>query len=95
MAYASSLRTLVSIDPELGHVLLPVMLTALTTVNQTHQAPIALHTLSTLSRPLLYPAPVLLPYLPQLLPLVLPGLDPADSKKVSLGKLLVNILFFH
>lgn len=78
---ASTLKMLMSIDPNLGHILVPILIAGLTTVNQTHQAPIALYTLNLVFRQLMFPTPVLLQYLPAILPLVLPGLDPSDSAK--------------
>lgn len=50
-------------------------------VNQTHQVVPALRALGLLVHPLLYPRPLLAPYLPTMLELSLPGLDANDTKK--------------
>jgi hypothetical protein len=52
-----------------------------------HQVPAALRALTALVRPLMFPRPVLLPHLPELLSLTLPGVDPNDPMKsgVTLG----------
>ena len=80
-AYGSNLKNLICIDPQLGHIIMPFLLSTLTAVNQSHQAPIALHAITLIYRPLLYPVPVILSYLPELLQNLLPGLDPSDRMK--------------
>ena len=92
---SSNLKNLCAVDPALGHIVMPFLLRALdpSAVNQTHQAPIAMHTISVVFKPLLYPRPVMLRYLPLLLKLVLPGVDPCDASKTSYTlKLLSAIL---
>ena len=80
-AYGSNLKNLISIDAQLGHIIMPFLLSALTVVNQSHQAPIALHAITLCYRPLLYPVPIILTYLPELLQNILPGLDTSDRTK--------------
>lgn len=50
-------------------------------MNQSHQAPAALAALSVVVKPLLFPCPVMLKHLPDLLRLALPGVDPNDATK--------------
>ena len=50
-------------------------------MNQSHQAPAALAALSVIVKPLLFPCPVMLRHLPDLLRLALPGVDPNDATK--------------
>ena len=78
-----TMKNIVAVDPIMGHVILPFLLQALNpkAVSQSHQAPTAMMTLAILIKPLLYPCPVLAPYLPELLALSLPGIDPNDVKK--------------
>ena len=61
-------------------------------VNQPHQAPIAILTASVVFKPLLYPRPVILRYLPDLLKLVLPGVDPCDPTKTSVTLKLLSVI---
>ena len=77
------LKNLVGIDPTLGRVAIPFLLGALDpgAVNQSHQAPVAMQTLNLLMKPLLFPCPVMLPYVSDLLRLSLPGVDPNDNTK--------------
>jgi hypothetical protein len=79
----ASLRNLVAVDPTLGRVIVPFLLQSLdpSAVAQSHQAPAAMGTLTNLMKPLLFPCPVMLGFLPQLLELSLPGVDPNDPKK--------------
>lgn len=76
-------QNLCAVDPSLGHIVMPFLLDALdpSAVNQTHQAPVALHAISAVFKPLLYPSPTILQYLPQVLTLALPGIDTCDSMK--------------
>ncbi len=78
-----TMKNIVAVDPTLGHVIVPFLLQALNpkAVSQSHQAPAAMVSLAVLIKPLLYPCPVLTPYLPDLLALSLPGIDPNDVKK--------------
>ena len=50
-------------------------------VSLSHQAPAAMSALGNLFKPLLFPCPLILEYLPTLLELSLPGVDPNDTKK--------------
>lgn len=86
MQYSSlALKQIVSYDPSFGDLLIPLFLTALdpSAVNQSHQAPAVLHALALVFKPLMYPKPVMLPYLPDILKLSLPGLDTSDMAKTS------------
>ncbi len=47
------------------------------------QAPAAILALGSIFRPLMHPTPYLAPYLPALLELTLPGLDPSDVFKTT------------
>eukprot|EP01034_Spumella_vulgaris_P023712 gene23712-29960_t len=78
-----ALKNLISVDPRVGDIAVPFLLAALdpSAVNQSHQAPIALTTLTTCFKSLLYPLPVALKYLPDILRLSLPGIDTSDSIK--------------
>ena len=90
-----TMKNMVAVDPTLGHVIVPFLLQALNpkAVSQSHQAPTAMVTLTMLVKPLLYPCPVLAPYLPDLLALSLPGIDPNDVKKsVSTLKMYTGLL---
>ena len=80
---SACLKNLCGMDPTLGRVIVPFLLGALDpqAVNQSHQAPVAIHALSDCLSPLLFPCPVLLEYLPELLRLSLPGIDTNDAKK--------------
>ena len=82
--HANTIKNILSIDPTLGHIVLPFLINALTTVNQSHQTPIALYTLNLTFKTLLYPMPIILYYIPSLLQYTLPGLDPADQMKTVL-----------
>eukprot|EP00605_Chrysophyceae_sp_TOSAG23-4_P000346 GSChrysophyteH1.ASY1.ANO1.393.1 assembled CDS len=77
------LKNLCGIDPSLGRIIIPFLLDALDpqAVTQSHQAPLAMHALTDCLHPLLYPCPVILPYLPRLLKLSLPGIDANDQQK--------------
>ena len=82
--HANTIKNILSIDPTLGHIVLPFLINALTTVNQSHQTPIALYTLNLTFKTLLYPMPIILYYIPSLLQYTLPGIDPADQMKTVL-----------
>ena len=73
---------------------MPFLLDALdpSAVNQTHQAPVALHAISAVFKPLLYPSPTILQYLPQVLTLALPGIDTCDSMKTIVTLKLFSTL---
>jgi hypothetical protein len=91
------LQNICSIDPNMGHVIVPFLLAALdpSAVNQPHQAPAAMHALNLCFKPLLYPSPVIIEYLPTLFRLSLPGIDPNDISKTTLTlRLYSSILSF-
>lgn len=91
------LKNICAVDPEIGKVLMPFFLSALdpSAVNKSHQAPAAMQAVTLCFKSLLYPYPVVLNYLPELLRLSLPGLDPNDSQKttITLG-MYSNILAY-
>lgn len=82
---SSCLKNLMTIDSRLGDVIIPFLLSALdpAAVNQSHQAPVAMQTISLCFKSLLYPRPVIIKYLPDLLRLSLPGLDASDANKTN------------
>jgi hypothetical protein len=82
---SAGLKELVGIEPSLGEVVVPFLLTGLdaSSVNQSHQAPAALGTLAVIAKPLFFPNPVMIKFLPALLRLSLPGIDPSDAYKTS------------
>lgn len=74
---------------------MPFLLGALdpSAVNQTHQAPVAMHAISVVFKPLLFPSPTILQYLPQVLTLSLPGVDTCDAVKTTMTlKLFATVL---
>jgi hypothetical protein len=79
----------------LSDVIVPFLLSALDpeAVNQSHQAPSALFALSMCFRSFLYPNPVIIPYLADILKLSLNGIDPNDPKKTSSTISLYNSIF--
>lgn len=81
----SCLKNLVTLDCNLGEVLIPFLMSSLdpSAVNQSHQAPVAMSTISICFKALLYPQPVIVKYLPTLLRLSLPGIDANDQKKTQ------------
>mmetsp|Transcript_274 Transcript_274/g.332 ORF Transcript_274/g.332 Transcript_274/m.332 type:complete len:2038 (+) Transcript_274:135-6248(+) len=92
---ASNLKNLCALDPSLSAIIMPFLLNALqpSAVNQAHQAPVAIHTINVIFKPLLYPIPLALKYLPSIMGLALPGLDPNDSMKTIVTlKLFSTIL---
>lgn len=91
---ASCVKNLAALDPSLADVILPFLLSALNpqAVNLSHQAPAAMTTLCLCFRSLLYPRPVVLPYLADILRLSLDGIDPNDPwKSFSALSLYSNI----
>ena len=80
------LKNICAVDPVIGKVLVPFFLSALDpeAVNKSHQAPAAMQALTLCFKSLLYPQPIILNYLPDLLRLSLPGLDPNDSHKTTI-----------
>ena len=91
----SCIKELVTVEPSFGNIVLPFLLSALdpSAVNQAHQAPAALQTLSTCLRCFLYPRPTILPYLTDILRLSLNGLDANDVKKSVSALMLFNSIF--
>lgn len=84
---SACIKNLVAVLPSVcGPIVLPFLLAALdpAAVSQAHQAPIAMQTISGCFRGLMYPQPVLLPYLPDILRLSLPGIEPSDVMKTSI-----------
>ena len=83
---ASCIKNLVYIDPLLGGIIMPFLLQALdsSALTQSHQAPAAMYALAYTIKPLLYPCPLALDYLPSLLKLSLPGIDASDDKKTCM-----------
>jgi hypothetical protein len=77
------LINLITIDANVGRVALPVLIEALGTgsINQAHQAPAAISSIAWSFKQLLYPRPVILPHLNELLTLSLMGIDSNDEKK--------------
>jgi len=86
--YSSAcIKNLVAVYPSVcGPIVLPFLLAALdpAAVSQAHQAPIAMQTIASCFRGLMFPQPVLLPYLPDILKLSLPGIEPSDVMKTSI-----------
>jgi hypothetical protein len=84
---AQCIKNLVVVQPALcATIVVPFLLAALdpAAVSQAHQAPVAMQTLSSCFKPLMYPQPVLLRYLPDILRLSLPGVEPSDVTKTSI-----------
>ena len=94
---AGSLKNIMTIDPLVCKVVIPFLLNALDTnavSNQPHQAPSAFYALSVCIKPLLYPTPYLLEYIPDLLRLsLLGGLDSNNQMKTSLCLSMFSTLF--
>eukprot|EP01038_Epipyxis_sp_PR26KG_P007614 gene7614-10367_t len=82
---SSNIKNIVSIDPSFGEIVIPFLLSALdpSRVNQSHQAPVAMQTFSLCFKSLMFPSPTMLKYLPELLRLSLPGIDPSDMIKTT------------
>lgn len=83
--YSICLKALSGIDAKLGYAIVPFLMTALdaSAVNRSHQAPIALQALGFVMKPLIYPTPVFFQFIPDLLKLCLPGIDPSDARKTA------------
>lgn len=84
---SACIKNLVAVHPTVcGPIVLPFLLAALdpAAVSQAHQAPVAMQTIGGCFRGLMYPQPVLLPYLPDILRLSLPGIEPSDVMKTSI-----------
>ena len=80
------LKNICAVDPLIGKVLMPFFLSALDpeAVNKSHQAPAAMQAITLCFKSLIYPQPIILNYLPDLLRLSLPGLDPNDNQKTTI-----------
>ena len=78
-----SIKNLAALDSSLADVIIPFLLSALDpkAVNLSHQAPAAMTTLCLCLRSFLYPRPVVIPYLSEILRLSLDGIDPNDTWK--------------
>ena len=73
---------------------MPFLLGALdpSAVNQTHQAPVAMNAIKVVFKPLLFPSPAILKYLPDVLSQALPGLDACDSVKTIVTLELFSVI---
>jgi hypothetical protein len=80
---ANCLKSIAPIYPEIFESLLPLLLATLdpSAVSKSHMAMPAMWALSFIFKSCLHPRPVILPYLPDLLRLSLPGVDPNDFMK--------------
>jgi hypothetical protein len=89
------LRNLCAVDPSLGHVIIPFLLASLhpDAVNQSHMAPSSMTAITHIFKPLIYPEPVFLPYLGELLQLSLAGIDPNDTQKTMTTLAMYNSIF--
>jgi hypothetical protein len=89
------LRNLCAIEPSLGHVIMPFLVASLhpDAVNQSHMAPSSMTAINHIFKPLLYPEPVVLPYLEELLQLSLAGIDPNDTHKTMTTLAMYNSIF--
>eukprot|EP01039_Chlorochromonas_danica_P006771 gene6771-7481_t len=94
-AYSAIIKHLLSLEPLFVHAIIPPMLYTLeegTSSPQMH----ALKTIQALSgcfHVSLYPQPIILQYLPEILKLTLPALDPSDSNKTALTLILYDNIF--
>jgi hypothetical protein len=95
--YASCLKNLVTLDPTLSSIIVPYLLAALDAriVSQSHQAPLALQAFWVLIKPLLFPNPLIIRYVPHLLKALLPAIDPNDQKKTIAALSVLITLFAH
>lgn len=89
------LRNICCIDPSLGDVIMPFLLSALhpDAVNQSHMAPASMTAISNIFKALLFPRPVVLFHFEELLELSLAGIDPSDSQKTLTTMSMYNALF--
>jgi hypothetical protein len=93
-SYVTCLNQLLSLNPVYVHAIVPFLLDALEpkSVSQPHRTLAALNALGACMRTMLYPNPIILRYLPDILRLSLPGIDPSDPKKtVVTMELFTNI----
>lgn len=81
------IKNLSTVQPAVcAPIVVPFLLAALdpAAVSQAHQAPVAMQTLANCYKAFMYPQPVLLPYLQEILRLSLPGIEPSDVMKTSI-----------
>lgn len=92
---SNCLKNIISIDPSYVDIFLPLFLSALDSeaVTQAHQALAALQSLIVSFKSFLFPKPVILDYLPQLLRLSLPGIDPGDQMKTAITLKFYSTVF--
>ena len=91
----ANLKNLASLFPELVDIVFPLLLQALgeSAVSQSHQAPAAMNTISITFRMFMYPRPVAVAYLPELLRLSLDGIDPNDPMKTTIALNMYSHIF--
>lgn len=89
------LRNICCIDPTLGDVIMPFLLAALhpDAVNQSHMAPASMTAIGNIFKALLFPRPVMLCHLEELLELSLAGIDPSDTQKSLTTMSMYNSIF--
>lgn len=80
------LKNLASLHDDFADIVFPILLNALDekAVNQSHQAPVAMNTITVAFRQFMYPQPVALKYLPELLRLSIHGIDSNDPMKTGI-----------
>jgi hypothetical protein len=80
---SSCLKSLSPLSPTVSELVVPFFISALdpSAVSKSHLAPPAMSALRNCFKALLYPSAAILKYLPMLMRLSLPGIDPNDSKK--------------
>jgi hypothetical protein len=80
---AHALKNLAPLCPALSSAILPTLIATLdpSAVSKSHMALPAMNALSITFKSFLFPQPIALEYLPTVLNLALPGLDPNDNKK--------------
>jgi hypothetical protein len=80
---SSCLKSLSPLSPTVADLVVPFFISALdpSAVSKSHLAPPAMSALRNCFKALLYPSAAILKYLPTLMRLSLPGIDPNDSKK--------------
>lgn len=84
---AGCIKNLLTVQPAVtAPIVIPFLLSALdpAAVSLAHQAPIAMQTLTVCFKSLMFPQPVLLPYLQDILRLSLPGIEPSDVMKTAI-----------
>jgi hypothetical protein len=93
--YVNCLNQLLSLNPVFIHGIAPYLLDALDakSVTQPHRTLLALNCFASSMRTMLYPNPIILSYLPDILRLSLPGIDPSDPKKTIITMELFTNVF--